>query len=104
MFVSYRTDHANNVYRLLNLMTNHTMKSSDVIWLNKCYGEWIKLKDSFKKTEDKLSDSEVEEDGSKEQKVPELPEKKNETLQSKKAGLILIRQDSCRCKILESTW
>jgi hypothetical protein len=76
VFVSYPTDHANNVYRLLNLMMDHTMKSRYVIWLNECYGEWIKLKDNFKKTEDNLSDSEVEEDGSKEQKVPELPGKK----------------------------
>jgi hypothetical protein len=36
-FVGYPSNHANAIYRLLNLKTNHIIKSRDVIWLNKTY-------------------------------------------------------------------
>jgi hypothetical protein len=39
----------------------------------------------LKKTEDDLSDSEVEGEGGNEQKDPELPAKRNETVNNKKA-------------------
>jgi hypothetical protein len=60
VFVGYPSNHASDVYRLLNLKTNHVIKSRDVIWLNKTYGEWMKSKDHPKMTEDDLSDTEVE--------------------------------------------
>jgi hypothetical protein len=42
------------------MVINHVIKSSDVIWSNKTYGEWNKSKDHPKMTEDDLSDTEVE--------------------------------------------
>jgi hypothetical protein len=36
------------------------MKSRDVIWLNKIYGQWMKSKDNPKMTDDDLSDTEVD--------------------------------------------
>jgi hypothetical protein len=41
LFVGYPSNHANDVYRLFNLSTIHVIKSRDVIWLNKTYGESI---------------------------------------------------------------
>jgi hypothetical protein len=38
VFVGYPSNHANDVYRLLNLKTNHVIKFRDVIWSNKTYG------------------------------------------------------------------
>jgi hypothetical protein len=67
------------------MKTNHIVKSRDIIWSNTSYGEWIKSKDSLKKIEDDLSASEVEADGSKVQKEPELPAKRNEARNNKKA-------------------
>jgi hypothetical protein len=52
VFVGDPSNHASDVYRLLNLKTNHAIKSRDVIWSNKTYGEWIKSKDHPKMTED----------------------------------------------------
>jgi hypothetical protein len=59
VFVGYPNNHANDVYRLLNLKTNLIMKSRDVIWSNKSYLEWIKSKDNLKKTKDDLSEMAV---------------------------------------------
>jgi hypothetical protein len=39
VFVGYPSNHANDVCRLLNLKTKHAIKSRDVIWSNKTYGE-----------------------------------------------------------------
>jgi hypothetical protein len=60
VFVGYPSNHGNDVYRLLNLKTNHVIKSRDVIWSNKTHGKWMKSKDHPKMTEDDLSDAEVE--------------------------------------------
>jgi hypothetical protein len=43
----------------VNLKTNHVIKSRDIIWSNKTYGEWMKSKDNPKMTEDDLSDTEL---------------------------------------------
>jgi hypothetical protein len=59
VFVGYPSNHASDVFRLLNLKTNHVIKSRAVIWSNKTYGEWMKSKDRPKTTEDDLSDTEV---------------------------------------------
>jgi hypothetical protein len=44
VFVGYAVNHADDVYRLLNPKTKSIIKSRDVVWLNKCYGAWIKSK------------------------------------------------------------
>jgi hypothetical protein len=85
VFVGYPNNHANDVYMLLNLKTNHIMKSRDVVRSNKTYGEWMKSKDNSKMTDDDLSDTEVDADNHKEQKEPESPAKRNETDNNKQA-------------------
>jgi hypothetical protein len=85
VFVGYPSNHASDVYRLLNLKTNHNIKSRDVIWSNKTYGEWMKSKDHPKMTEDDLSDTEVELNNHPEPKELELLDKTIETAQNKKA-------------------
>jgi hypothetical protein len=85
VFVGYPSNHANDVYRLLNLKTNHVIKSRDVIWSNKTYGEWIKSKDHPKMTDDDLSDTEIDLDNHPEPKELESSDKKIETAQHKKA-------------------
>jgi hypothetical protein len=37
-FVGHPSNNANNLYRLLNPITKHIIKSKNVIWLNKIYG------------------------------------------------------------------
>jgi hypothetical protein len=85
VFVGYPSNHASDVYRLLNLKINHVIKSSGVIWSNKTYGEWMKSKDHPKMTEGDLSDTEVELDNYPEPKELELSDKRIETAQNKKA-------------------
>ena len=46
VFIGFLQSHANDIYRVLNPKTNHIVKSRDVVWLNKSYGDWIKSKDS----------------------------------------------------------
>jgi len=41
VFVGYSVDHANNVYRMLNLNAKRIIHSSDVVWLGKSYKEWL---------------------------------------------------------------
>ena len=36
--------HANNVYRMLNLKTKKIVNTRDVVWLGKCYKEWSNKK------------------------------------------------------------
>jgi hypothetical protein len=79
VFVGYPSNHANDVYRLLNLKTNHVIKSRDVIWLNKTYGEWMKSKDNPKITDDDLSDTEVNIDNHPEPKESESSDKRIES-------------------------
>jgi hypothetical protein len=95
------------------IIMNHVIKSRDVVWSIKTYGEWIKSKDNLKLTDDDLSDTEVDADNHKGLKEPESPAKRNETANNTKAlkqisklksCSILIRQDSWKCKILEGTW
>jgi hypothetical protein len=85
VFVGYPSNHARDVYRLLKLKTNHVIKSRDVIWSNKTYGEWMKLKDHPKMTGDDLSDTEVEIDNHPEPKELELSDKNIKIAQNKKA-------------------
>jgi hypothetical protein len=85
VFVGYTFNHANDVYRLLNLNTNHVIKSRDVIWSNTTYREWMKSKDHPKMTDDDLSDTEVVLDNHPEPKELESSDKRIETAQNKKA-------------------
>jgi hypothetical protein len=85
VYFAYPSNHASDFYRLLNMKTNHVIKSRDVIWLNKTYGEWMKSKDHPKMTEDDLSDTEVDLDKHAEPKESESSDKRLETAQNKKA-------------------
>ena len=40
MFVGYSVDHANDVYRMLNLETKRIVNSRDIKWLNQYYKDW----------------------------------------------------------------
>ena len=40
MVLGRAADHSGDVYRFLNLTTNKVIKSRDVLWLNKMYGDW----------------------------------------------------------------
>jgi hypothetical protein len=51
------------------------MKSRDVIWSNKTYGEWMKSKDHPQMTDDDLSDTEVELNNHPEPKESESSDK-----------------------------
>jgi Reverse transcriptase (RNA-dependent DNA polymerase) len=85
VFVGYPSNHANDVYGLLNLKTNHVIKSRDIIWSNKTYQEWIKLKDNPIMTDDDLSDTEVELNNHPEPQESDSSDKSIVTAQDKKA-------------------
>ena len=42
MFVGYPSNHACDVYKMFNLQTMRVLKSRDIIWLKKSYGDWGK--------------------------------------------------------------
>jgi hypothetical protein len=71
MFVGYSIDHANDVYRMLNLETNYIINSRDIKWIKVYHNDWTRQKDPVPHY---LSD---DEDGSmifhkaKEMNVPE---------------------------------
>ena len=44
LFVGYSTQHAGDVYRLLNLKTNKVIHSRDVKWIGKTWAEFYKIK------------------------------------------------------------
>ena len=44
LFVGYSTQHAGDVYRLLNLKTNRVIHSRDVKWIGKTWAEFYKIK------------------------------------------------------------
>jgi hypothetical protein len=52
MFVGYTEHQSRDVYRMLNLTTNATINSQDIIWLNKTYGEWKNDKIAISTAED----------------------------------------------------
>ena len=40
LFCGYSLCHGTHVYKMLNLETNRTVITRDIVWLNKTYGEW----------------------------------------------------------------
>jgi hypothetical protein len=40
MFLGHALNHATDTFRFLNLQTMKDIVSRDVVWLNKCYGDW----------------------------------------------------------------
>ena len=44
VFVGYATNHAGDVYRMFNMATQKISMPRDVIWLDKLYGDYFKLK------------------------------------------------------------
>jgi Reverse transcriptase (RNA-dependent DNA polymerase) len=85
VFVGYPSNHASDVYRLLNLKTNHVIKSRDVTWSSKTYGEWMKSKDCPEMSEDDRSDTEVELNNHPEAKELESSDQTVATPHNKKA-------------------
>jgi hypothetical protein len=67
------------------LRANNVIKSRDVIWSNKTYGEGMKSKDNTKMSDDDLSDTEVDLDNHTEPKEPESSDKRIETAHNEKA-------------------
>jgi hypothetical protein len=59
-FVGYPSNHANDVYRLMNPSTKNVIASSDVICLNKTCGKRVKSKENLAKVDDDTSDSELD--------------------------------------------
>jgi len=59
MFVGYPDDTTPDVYRMLNIKTNKIIKSKDIFWLNKTYGQYLTEKDYTIITEEEDSDTEV---------------------------------------------
>ena len=47
MFVGYPDDTTSDVFHMLNLKTNRIIKSKDIFWLQKTYGEYHKEKQPF---------------------------------------------------------
>jgi hypothetical protein len=43
MFIDYSNTHEKDVYKFMNIATNKTMMSRDVIWLNKTYSERMEI-------------------------------------------------------------
>lgn len=72
MYLGQARNHADDVYRFLDLTTNRIILSRDVIWLNKMYGEWKGMnKLNINQTESDSEDEELilsdnEEDNQKE--------------------------------------
>jgi hypothetical protein len=60
MFVGYASNHACDVYRILNLKTNHTMKSRDILWLDKSFGAKDKNVEAVNNTFDDQDEDEDE--------------------------------------------
>jgi hypothetical protein len=49
MFVGYSVNHSNDVYRMLNLHSKRIIHSRDIIWLDRNFKTWSKLKVSTEK-------------------------------------------------------
>jgi hypothetical protein len=47
MFVGYLDDTTRDSYRMLNLKTNRVIKSKDILWMKKNYGEWMEPENSL---------------------------------------------------------
>jgi hypothetical protein len=47
MFVGYPDDTTRDSYRMLNLKTNRVIKSKDILWMKKNYGEWMEPENSL---------------------------------------------------------
>jgi hypothetical protein len=41
MFLGHAPNHATDTFQFLNLQTMKVIVSRDVVWLNKCYGDWL---------------------------------------------------------------
>jgi hypothetical protein len=47
MLVNYAENHKSDVYRMWDLKTRRIVKSRDILWLNKTYGEYINRKNTI---------------------------------------------------------
>jgi hypothetical protein len=59
MFMGYSSNHAHDVYRMLNIETKKIINSRDIVWMNKVYKDWKDQKDK-KKSEVDDEDNAVE--------------------------------------------
>jgi hypothetical protein len=56
MPVGYSVHHENDVYRMLNLDISSIIMSSDIIWMNEAYNDWIQRNVLQKKETDDEDD------------------------------------------------
>jgi hypothetical protein len=62
MLVEYPIDNVCDVYRMLTLETKHTIKSRDIVWLNKSFGEWNKKVEEVNHEFDEQDENEDEDE------------------------------------------
>ena len=85
LFVGYSTQHAGDVYRLLNPKTSRVIHSRDVKWIGKTWAEFYKIKmiDTASGYVDPDEDSQLEEgeDQDVEEEESEPEENESEVIQ-----------------------
>ena len=59
MFVGYSVDHAHDVYRMLNLETDHVINSRDIKWLKLYHKDWINKSNQLERIENNDDDDDV---------------------------------------------
>jgi hypothetical protein len=57
MFMGYSSNHAHDVYRMLNIETKKIINSRDIVWMNKVYKDWKDQKDKKKSEVDDEDDA-----------------------------------------------
>ena len=62
MFISYADDHAEGVFKFLNLATEKVLASRNIVWLKQCYGEYKGIKGEYIPVSPLEIDHEEEED------------------------------------------
>jgi hypothetical protein len=68
MLVGYNLNHACDIYSMLNLNTKYIIKSCNIAWVNKSFGEWDKKAEAVNNIFD---DHDEDEDEVIEEKSPE---------------------------------
>jgi hypothetical protein len=62
MLVEYPLDNVCDIYRMLTLKTKHNIKSRDIVWLNKSFGEWNKKVEEVNNEFDEQDENEDEDE------------------------------------------
>jgi hypothetical protein len=77
MFVGYPPSYACDFYMMLNLKTKHSLKSREIVWLNKSFGEWDKKVEEFNNEINEQDEDELIEEIRKEPDAPVDDEEKS---------------------------